>query len=34
MREINFLVENNARRIWLPMAHPKDMQNHTPRIIM
>ena len=34
MREINFLVENNARRIWHPMAHPKDMQDHPPRIIM
>ncbi|OSI79099.1 aminotransferase class III-fold pyridoxal phosphate-dependent enzyme [Bradyrhizobium canariense] len=34
MREINFLIENNARRIWHPMAHPKDMQDHPPRIIM
>lgn len=34
MREINFLVENNARRIWHPMAHPKDMRDHPPRIIM
>ncbi|MGR4932189.1 aminotransferase class III-fold pyridoxal phosphate-dependent enzyme [Bradyrhizobium sp. CAR08] len=34
MREIDFLIENNARRIWHPMAHPKDMQDHPPRIIM
>ncbi|WP_369726175.1 aspartate aminotransferase family protein [Bradyrhizobium sp. LLZ17] len=34
MPEINFLIENNARRIWHPMAHPKDMQDHPPRIIM
>jgi len=34
MRDTNFLVENNARRIWHPMAHPKEMQDHPPRIIM
>ncbi len=34
MRDTNFLVENNARRIWHPMAHPKEMQDHPPRVIM
>jgi len=34
MRDDNFLIENNARRIWHPMAHPGDMQAHPPRIIM
>jgi putrescine---pyruvate transaminase len=34
MRDDNFLIENNARRIWHPMAHPKDMLAHPPRIIM
>ncbi len=34
MRDDNFLIENNARRIWHPMAHPRDMQAHPPRIIM
>ncbi|MGJ4909357.1 aspartate aminotransferase family protein [Bradyrhizobium sp. HKCCYLRH2060] len=33
MRDINFLIENNARRIWHPMAHPKEMRDHPPRII-
>jgi putrescine---pyruvate transaminase len=34
MRDSNFLVENNARQIWHPMAHPKEMQARPPRIIM
>lgn len=34
MRDTNFLVENNARRIWHPMAHPAEMQGNPPRVIM
>jgi adenosylmethionine-8-amino-7-oxononanoate aminotransferase len=34
MRDKNFLVENNARRIWHPMAHPAEMQANPPRIIV
>jgi len=33
MRETNFLIENNARHMWHPMAHPAEMQAHPPRII-
>ncbi|WP_448955566.1 aminotransferase class III-fold pyridoxal phosphate-dependent enzyme [Labrys neptuniae] len=33
MRETNFLIENNARQLWHPMAHPADMQTNPPRII-
>ncbi|MFT4133053.1 aspartate aminotransferase family protein [Labrys sp. (in: a-proteobacteria)] len=33
MRETNFLIENNARQLWHPMAHPADMQANPPRII-
>ena len=32
-REANFLVENNARHLWHPMAHPAEMLAHPPRII-
>jgi adenosylmethionine-8-amino-7-oxononanoate aminotransferase len=34
MRDANFLVENNARHIWHPMAHPAEMQASPPRVIM
>jgi adenosylmethionine-8-amino-7-oxononanoate aminotransferase len=34
MRDTNFLVENNARQIWHPMAHPREMRDHPPRVIM
>jgi adenosylmethionine-8-amino-7-oxononanoate aminotransferase len=34
MRDKNFLIENNARPIWHPMAHPADMRVRPPRIIM
>ena len=34
MRETNFLVENNAKPIWHPMAHPAEMRAHPPKIIM
>jgi len=33
MRDDNFLVEQNARSIWHPMAHPADMRANPPRII-
>lgn len=33
MRDTNFLIENNARHVWHPMAHPADMLAHPPRII-
>lgn len=33
MRETNFLIENNARHVWHPMAHPAEMLAHPPRII-
>ncbi|MDE3115594.1 MAG: aminotransferase class III-fold pyridoxal phosphate-dependent enzyme, partial [Pseudomonadota bacterium] len=33
MRDKNFLIENNARHFWHPMAHPADMQKSPPTII-
>jgi adenosylmethionine-8-amino-7-oxononanoate aminotransferase len=30
----NFLSENNARRVWHPMAHPNEMEGTPPRIIV
>lgn len=33
MRETNFLVENNARHLWHPMAHAGEMRANPPRII-
>jgi len=33
MRETNFIIENNARHLWHPMAHPAEMQVNPPRII-
>ncbi|MBA8821659.1 aspartate aminotransferase family protein [Ochrobactrum sp. P6BS-III] len=33
MRDSNFLIENNARHLWHPMAHPAEMQAKPPRII-
>ncbi|MBB6222879.1 aspartate aminotransferase family protein [Rhizobium leguminosarum] len=33
MRETNFIIENNARHMWHPMAHPAEMQAQPPRII-
>ena len=29
MRDRNFLVENNAKPIWHPMAHPAQMREQT-----
>lgn len=34
MRDINFLTENNAKRIWHPMAHPAEMRASPPKVIM
>lgn len=34
MRDRNFLIENNARPIWHPMAHPAAMRERPPRIIV
>lgn len=34
MRESGFLVEQNAKAIWHPMAHPGEMREHPPRVIM
>ncbi|HTX37969.1 MAG TPA: aminotransferase class III-fold pyridoxal phosphate-dependent enzyme [Bryobacteraceae bacterium] len=34
MREPGFLVEQNAKAIWHPMAHPGEMRDHPPRVIM
>jgi putrescine---pyruvate transaminase len=33
MREANFLIENNARHLWHPMAHPAEMQASPPKIV-
>lgn len=33
MRDANFLVENNARNVWHPMAHPAEMRANPPRIV-
>lgn len=30
----NFIKENNAKHMWHPMAHPKDMLNNPPKVIM
>ena len=34
MRDNNFLIENNAKPIWHPMAHPAEMRAQPPQIIM
>ena len=33
MRDTNFIIENNAKHVWHPMAHPGEMRSHPPRII-
>lgn len=33
MRDSNFLLENNARHLWHPMAHPAEMRKNPPRIV-
>lgn len=34
MHDLNFLIENNAKQIWHPMAHPAETREHPPRIIL
>jgi adenosylmethionine-8-amino-7-oxononanoate aminotransferase len=34
MRDTNFLIENNAKPIWHPMAHPAEMRGNPPKVIM
>ncbi len=34
MRDVNFLTENNAKPIWHPMAHPAEMRENPPKVIM
>ncbi|MFW2541712.1 aminotransferase class III-fold pyridoxal phosphate-dependent enzyme [Primorskyibacter sp. 2E107] len=33
MKDANFLKENNARQLWHPMGHPREMQEQPPKII-
>jgi putrescine---pyruvate transaminase len=33
MHDANFLIENNAKHFWHPMAHPADMLKDPPKII-
>ncbi|AUX78391.1 aspartate aminotransferase family protein [Sinorhizobium fredii] len=33
MSDTNFIVENNARHLWHPMAHPAEMRTHPPKIV-
>jgi len=33
MHDSNFLVENNARHVWHPMAHPGEMRAQPPKIV-
>ena len=33
MKDENFLKENNARRLWHPMGHPRDSMENPPKII-
>jgi putrescine---pyruvate transaminase len=33
MHDSNFIIENNARHLWHPMAHPGEMRAHPPKII-
>ena len=33
MRDTNFIVENNAKPIWHPMAHPAEMRANGPKVI-
>jgi Adenosylmethionine-8-amino-7-oxononanoate aminotransferase len=34
MRDTNFLMENNAKPIWHPMAHPAEMRANGPKVVM
>ncbi len=33
MHDANFLIENNAKHFWHPMAHPADMLDNPPKVI-
>ncbi|MBL0374234.1 aminotransferase class III-fold pyridoxal phosphate-dependent enzyme [Rhizobium sp. KVB221] len=33
MRDTNFLIENNAKHVWHPMANPGEMRENPPHII-
>ena len=33
MHDTNFLVENNAKHYWHPMAHPAEMRGNPPKVI-
>ena len=33
MRDASFLLDNNARYLWHPMAHPGEMRAHPPKIV-
>jgi putrescine aminotransferase len=33
MPDSNFLSAHNAKHVWHPMAHPREMEQHPPRII-
>ena len=33
MHDSNFLIENNAKHLWHPMAHPAEMRAHPPKIV-
>ena len=33
MRDANFLIENNARHMWHPMAHPAESLANPPKVI-
>jgi putrescine aminotransferase len=33
MRDASFLLENNARHLWHPMAHPGEMHTHPPKVV-
>ncbi|WP_136441419.1 aminotransferase class III-fold pyridoxal phosphate-dependent enzyme [Pacificoceanicola onchidii] len=33
MKDANFLKEKNARQLWHPMGHPREMQEQPPKII-
>lgn len=34
MRDTNFLIENNGKPIWHPMAHPAEVRSNPPKVIM
>ena len=34
MRDINFITEQNAKSIWHPMAHPRELRADPPKVMM